>query len=476
MMTKKNLLVYYPDGFIYHNSRSYNKKNGEIITYLKCKDPGCPGTAKIKNGKDFSIGAIHCHECPTHYKEIADFREDLYKTITTMPCTPKEAYTFNAKRHSVAAQEISFASVQKSLKKWRSVGFPLPPKSLRDCAITLNTDKWIKFLTFTLGDDEYKLNILQYEEGNFIAVIFYEKRLNEVLQECNVISLDGTFRTVPTIENATQLITIMGKIGEKFFPFIWILLNTKNQRFYTNAFNFLKSNLIPKFNPKIGISDFEKSIHNSLVAAFPGIKVQGCYFHYVQSVRKHIQQLKIFTAIKSLEPDTASRALLIIRKFYNLPFLPPNYIKTGFLIIKEEIRKFQWILRTNENILSIFKAIDRTNNPQERYHRTINSLIGNHPTFPTFCVKLIELIEETVRERKQLEKGLKIRNLNKKVEDEDFNQFIKDAWDKLESELKGNERKAIKRFLTLSSIKKAGTIKQIKNEIKDKNTMLFVKL
>ncbi|XP_066590830.1 uncharacterized protein [Prorops nasuta] len=405
MEIKKCLAVYYEDGYVYHKSKSYVKVNGESVIYLKCNVEGCRGTAKLINNM-FNSGTIHSHEKPLDYKLLAEFRKSIYDTVEIMPSTSKQAYNICAKKHPMAAQKISFPEIKRSINKWKRKRFPASPKTIKDCSKVLNNNKWRNFLTFSEGEEKYEIETLQYTEGSYTAIIFYDKNLCSTLSECKTISLDGTFKTVP-LKDATQIITIMGKIKDKFFPFLWILLDTKKQEFYISVFKFIKSEILPDFKPEICITDFEKGLQNAIAVTFCSVKMQGCYFHYVYRVRKQIKKLKIFTKVKEANINLASRVFLFIRKLYNLPYLPPKYIKTGFLLIKMEIecnhdleilfRKLlkyifnQWILKTDPNILSIYRAADTTNNAQERYHRTINTLLGARPPLSKFFFSTSEI-------------------------------------------------------------------------------------
>ena len=70
---------------------------------------------------------------------------------------------------------------------------------------------------------------------------------------------------------------------------------------------FLKiRSLAPQFNPETSVSDFEISLYSSIKFVF-GSNLQGCLFHYCQSLHPNWQQLglsgknvKAFSSVKKL--------------------------------------------------------------------------------------------------------------------------------------------------------------------------------
>ncbi|XP_066592969.1 uncharacterized protein [Prorops nasuta] len=291
--------------------------------------------------------------------------------------------------------------MKNTINSWKRNDNPPPVKQIEGCNIILSTEKWKNMLTFPVGEESHTIKTLEYKEGECVSVVFYDEILIKAFSKCTTISVDGTFRCVPKIGQAKQMITLMGKVNDKFFPFIWVLTNSKTQKNYENVFYLIREKLLGSFVPILCISDFEKAMQNSIKTVFPEINLQGCYFHYTYDLRKYFQKCGIFEQIKAAHLALSSKIIVAKRKLYNLPLLPPQHIQRGFYLIKNGIEqdpvlkqilaKFliyferQWVKKTNANTLSVFQAPDRTNNSQERYHRMLNKLIRKRPRFPKFC-------------------------------------------------------------------------------------------
>ena len=113
---------------------------------------------------------------------------------------------------------------------------------------------------------------------------------------------------------------------------VYGLLHNKQQQTYPAMFNFLFS-FIEKC-PKSVMIDFEIGIHNALLKAGQDkfnllIIIQGCYFHLVSNLWKHVQKYKLVDKYEEKE----------FRRLYKLTkalaFLPPKHVITGFKAIQE---------------------------------------------------------------------------------------------------------------------------------------------
>lgn len=73
-----------------------------------------------------------------------------------------------------------------------------------------------------------------------------------------------------------------------FVPLVYILAPNKQKKMYEKAFKVI-SNRVPQFKPKHIITDFEIGAINAAKSAFPTATMHGCFFHFCQSIWRHIQ-------------------------------------------------------------------------------------------------------------------------------------------------------------------------------------------
>ncbi|KAF0719629.1 MULE domain-containing protein [Aphis craccivora] len=66
---------------------------------------------------------------------------------------------------------------------------------------------------------------------------------------------------------------------------------------YCRLFEALKS-MKPKLNPDTIMIDFEKAVMSAILKTFPVTKIRGCFFHFTQSVWRHVQQAGLHLLFK----------------------------------------------------------------------------------------------------------------------------------------------------------------------------------
>jgi len=81
------------------------------------------------------------------------------------------------------------------------------------------------------------------------------------------------------------------------FPSVFALLPNKMESTYCRLFEALKS-MKPKLNPDTIMIDFEKAVMSAILKTFPVTKIRGCFFHFTQSVWRHVQQAGLHLLFK----------------------------------------------------------------------------------------------------------------------------------------------------------------------------------
>ncbi|XP_003382167.1 conserved hypothetical protein [Trichinella spiralis] len=136
---------------------------------------------------------------------------------------------------------------------------------------------------------------IYHEEASSASVDLETAEENlSILSEHFVWCMDGTFKIVP--EWYQQMFTIHVFIAGKLVPLAYCLTVHKDLYMYREIFD----NLILKaaalgvvLHPQKVICDFETALIPALQGTFPGVNIQGCYFHFCQAVMRKVTELGI---------------------------------------------------------------------------------------------------------------------------------------------------------------------------------------
>ncbi|CAF4616249.1 unnamed protein product, partial [Didymodactylos carnosus] len=109
---------------------------------------------------------------------------------------------------------------------------------------------------------------------------------------CSLWHSDDTFKVRPLLFQ--QLYIIFGFNNGYMIPCAYSLTTKKNAIVYSKILIHLielgkKFNVI--MNPERLTCDFEQSTISSFNDVFPNIKINGCFFHYAQSLWRKIQEI-----------------------------------------------------------------------------------------------------------------------------------------------------------------------------------------
>lgn len=213
-----------------------------------------------------------------------------------------------------------------------------------------------------------------------------------------------------------KMIFILGQRNGLYVPCIFAITTSKKKRTYGEIFQALMTaaenlELLP--NPSLIVSDFEMAAISSAVKAFPHARIQGCYFHFAQSIFRAIQRCGLQATYA-----TNMTASLKLKMIFSLAFLPEEDIGLVYsqLMISEhffaapdenvknlleylektwvgqQVRGGEGSQRTSPrfrySLWSVYKSIlddhSRTNNSVEAWHNAINRCIVSGPTIFKF--------------------------------------------------------------------------------------------
>lgn len=185
----------------------------------------------------------------------------------------------------------------------------------------MNSGLWDESLSYMQSVEGEKEGSIVHEKRNisvkevidkkgYCHVIFYDENMLQKCKDSSQIFVDGTFKVVPRLGGAKQLVTFACEkfdqvrnfyffinikrklifyihtyiyfiILFQFVPLFYVLMTKKEQTSYEAVIKAIKE-IAPSLNPSLIMSDFEVGLMNALQIYFPDALVRGCFFHFHQ--------------------------------------------------------------------------------------------------------------------------------------------------------------------------------------------------
>jgi hypothetical protein len=212
---------------------------------------------------------------------------------------------------------------------------------------------------------------------------------------CSVWGMDGTFHIVSKL--FTQLVTIHGVTQDGWiFPLVYALLPDKKTTSFKYLFEELSKNEYGAIlRPDIVLLDFEKASMRAVREVYPEVELQGCHFHFIQSLYRNFPE-----NVKKEYKNNLNFAVYMKRNFA-LAFVHPNQVeqafadipfqvKTEFSFLKPELKVFVacmkntyigdqyspplYLIKFWSVHARVLMNTPRTNNAIESCNRRINTL------------------------------------------------------------------------------------------------------
>ena len=251
-------------------------------------------------------------------------------------------------------------------------------------------------------------------ESRFI--IFSSKKKQEMFDERTPLIIDGTFKIVPS--GFFQLMTVIGKHFNRFYPIFYVLMSDKSENSYREVFSKVVE--IFPLSPISVTTDFEFALLSSTTSSFDNV-TGGCFFHFTQSVWRKIQVLGL-----TFEYKTNNSFKRMIKRLCFLAFFNVDEVLDAFIYLEEEFDKnfndprhqeflcyfkqnyigsnindsrFNIDLSTARFRISVWNIRNRllsgcpyTSNNLESWHNKLRERSGiNHPNIARFIVLLNDL-------------------------------------------------------------------------------------
>lgn len=246
----------------------------------------------------------------------------MQQATTRDPTVPvRRLYNVAAEEDSGESDEIpSFESVRSRVKRVRAQFMPRIPATIDDVVID---GKWSR----TWKNKAF----LSHLDNDWGIAIFVTESMIDVLQHAECLFIDGTFRTAP--HPYVQFLTIHGLYLGHVIPLVFCLLTGKTIGQYRQILQFLKSEVRRithhRLRPRRIVLDFEQALMTALETELPTSTLSGCYFHFNQSLWRHLQQVGLATHYRH-----DRRLQLAVRKVMAIGFLPVLLTRQNFTLLR----------------------------------------------------------------------------------------------------------------------------------------------
>ncbi|KUF90247.1 hypothetical protein AM588_10002807 [Phytophthora nicotianae] len=259
----------------------------------------------------------------------------------------------------------------------------------------------------------FQFHYAYYEDEVLQRIIgwTHPQLMDPIKQRHCSIFIDATYRCVPIRFYQLVILMLYDPISDLYLP-IWYA--GKTSQVYEHLLHSIFVSSKKKLAPAHVVRDFEYALIKVVKTQFPDSTIVGCLFHFKQALRRKMLKLKITEAEVNLAMiDGCIDRLTVIRRldivFRGIPDVRRMIKRScgyqGIQYSKDKWTKFwkyfktTWIKKIvpawwNTNGLGK-DIVNRTNNPLERYNRTLNDAFSvAHPDVTLF----ISVIEAQSRE------------------------------------------------------------------------------
>lgn len=266
----------------------------------------------------------HDHESDDEMIQGDAFREAVKQRVREDPSRPiKRAYDATASsavrggylrlnRHCIP----EFHHVRTSVSRAKQLEVPRIPRQLSDVNVS---GVWAE----TWNGERYLL----HADNAWGILMFASDENISVLQQCQDLYIDGTFRSVP--KPYYQFLTVHGNFHGRVIPLVSVLMAGKTVGQYRQVLQSLKTKVRQttgsSLKPKRIICDFEIAIISAIETELPRARICGCVFHFRQSLYRKLKELGLSQAYRQ---DQGFKAA--IAKFMSMGFLPLQLVRNNF--------------------------------------------------------------------------------------------------------------------------------------------------
>eukprot|EP00116_Pleurobrachia_bachei_P004047 sb/3464309/ len=230
-------------------------------------------------------------------------------------------------------------------------------------------------------------------QGKRILIFATDQLLDTIDNPAATICfVDGTFKSASP--QFTQIWIIRVCVNELTYPVMYALLENKTEVSYTAVLEFLKRRCRAKFGSYKRWLKLRR-LKNAIRRVYPGVRIQGCYFHYTQCIRDRI------TKFPGVKEDPVLSTLLAC--FYGIPKDGAVDVDAAFQELRAQLLLFYptsettkftdyfydtWMKSqhvTSPDIWNVhnttIQCLPRTNNRSEGGNNALSRAVGaSHPS------------------------------------------------------------------------------------------------
>ena len=381
-----------------------------------------------KDASDPDIAVVsseaHSHEADDQIIAHSKFLNEAKRALSTDPTRPiKRLYDdLVANAHRSASGQggddrppilPEFLFVRSQMSRAKSSLLPPTPHHVEE---VMFDGAW----RTTWRGERFLLHL----DNDWGIAIFSTRRNLTALVECQQLYMDATFRTAP--QPYEQMFTVLGDYHGRVLPLAIALMNNRTIGAYRQVLQTLKRrvwrNTTQHWEPEAVMMDFEQALITAVETELPQTRVEGCYFHFSQSLWRHIQEVGLAHGYRHDE-----RLQTLLRKVIALGFLPIALVRNNFTLLRHArdtvrlIRRYPSLIDFLTYVQNTYldgnfpiqlwnvfeKDMDcRTNNNAEAFHRAWNSRVGvRHPNIWIFVRHLKDLQALTESSIRHMDRG-----------------------------------------------------------------------
>lgn len=300
---------------IIYNNFTYRKAYaGKDYVRWRCTKNNCSGIIRT----DTAIKTI-LSEGQHDHSRLEEFV--IKKKEISVSCKRKAADDVHAQPRkivrtvlgSVENNELTYEDVQnvkQQIYRTKRKFLPPIPKNLLDC---------YNYVT------ENNLDPKSGEQFVFLkyGIILITWTLNIFFGDiCDCFVADGTFSYAPRF--FAQMYTVHGYKNGYYIPVFHVFLENKTQLVYENMWKLyteVRATVTTyPFYPRKILIDFEFAMLQAIKKIFPWVQVQGCRFHFAQSLYRKIHSVPLLRRSYQ-DPNVNKEVCQWLHCFFGLPFL-----------------------------------------------------------------------------------------------------------------------------------------------------------